>query len=188
MHPYCVWRTAMTTHSGSPREPGCLLGGYTLRYVQAVPFCVRACHSSLSHHQNKRCLTAGDTEFARGRHPSCALTVCLLLQECKRFYLPSQLFTLECWDKAKWTALWVSSTVYLLCPLWCMAEDLQTTTPLSLSLSLSLQKQLSRLICSVRTGHLDARSPQGQHQSWTSSFPNSLSVIPVFLFFHFVFL
>lgn len=37
----------MTTHSGSPGEPGCLLGGYTLRYAQAMPFCVRACSFSL---------------------------------------------------------------------------------------------------------------------------------------------
>lgn len=64
-----------------------------------------------------------------------------------------------------------------------MAEDLQTT----LDWPLSPQKQLSRLICSVRVGHLDARSTQSLHQSWTLWLPNCLYLILLFLFIPFSF-
>lgn len=61
----------MTTHRGSPGEPGCLLGGYTLRYAQAVPFCATVCSFSLCTvcHTTKS-LTAGTQNlFETGIHP-----------------------------------------------------------------------------------------------------------------------
>lgn len=77
----------MTTQSGSPGEPGGLLGGYTLRYAQAVPFCARACSFSLcteclSHHQNKKPLAAGTQNLCETKIHSW-FAACLILKECQ---------------------------------------------------------------------------------------------------------
>lgn len=72
----------MTTHSGSPGELGCLLGGGILRYAQALPSCAGPCSYCPGAPPKLDDFYCRETEFVKDRNSLLAPTACLNRKEC----------------------------------------------------------------------------------------------------------